>query len=355
MLVISSFMGGLLAIMAELWDQAGLYLSAVFPGPLTLTMRLAPIYVLSCVVIAYTIWRLRGRSKPFWAWAFPKEIYFHRSSWVDLQIYLVGRIVAVSGLVGRVAFPTVVATYTIAILIVLSGGEHNPPPNSFTRLLLTTLLIFLVADFCAYWVHRLHHQWRIIWPFHSVHHSAEVLTPLTVYRIHPVYGVLSTLFRSVPVGLMQGIVIFAVMGQPEMLTIGGANVLYVMFSCAGANLRHSHIWLSFGPLVERIIISPAQHQIHHSLAVEHHNKNYGENFAIWDWMFGTLYIPEQRVELRFGLADQDGQAIEQPHPTLASALIEPFRASLAAVRSEDPNAPATEDPPAARGAEVPSR
>ncbi|MEM9145890.1 MAG: sterol desaturase family protein, partial [Pseudomonadota bacterium] len=103
----------------------------------------------------------------------------------------------------------------------------------------------------------------------------------------------------------------------------------------------SHVWLSYGPVLEHVFISPAQHQIHHSRAVRHHNKNYGEIFAFWDWMFGTLYVPKRHEVLEFGLADAAGRAIEQPHPTLARALFVPFVESWQAIRTRDPE-PAAE-------------
>jgi hypothetical protein len=88
-------------------------------------------------------------------------------------------------------------------------------------------------------------------------------------------------------------------------------------------------------VLEHIVISPAQHQIHHSRAVEHHDKNYGEVLAIWDWMFGTLYVPNGRETIDFGLADAEGRPLPQPHGSLGQALIQPVRQALkaAGVRS----------------------
>ncbi|MFZ1773759.1 MAG: sterol desaturase family protein, partial [Rhizobiaceae bacterium] len=114
--------------------------------------------------------------------------------------------------------------------------------------------------------------------------------------------------------------------------IGGANLMVVFFNVIGNNLRHSHVWISYGPVIEHVFSSPAQHQIHHSRAQEHHNKNYGEIFSLWDWMFGTLYIPQGREEIAFGLGDADGRPIAQPHDNLRNALVLPLKESLAALR-----------------------
>ena len=52
-------------------------------------------------------------------------------------------------------------------------------------------------------------------------------------------------------------------------------------------------------------------------------KNYGEVFAIWDWLFGTLYIPKQYEEFAIGLG-ADGN----PHNSVARAYWVPIADSL---------------------------
>ncbi|MEK9726089.1 MAG: sterol desaturase family protein, partial [Rhodospirillaceae bacterium] len=58
---------------------------------------------------------------------------------------------------------------------------------------LFTLALFLMEDASKYLVHRLLHRWPVLWAFHRVHHTAERLTPLTVYRTHPVEAVIFAL------------------------------------------------------------------------------------------------------------------------------------------------------------------
>ena len=59
--------------------------------------------------------------------------------------------------------------------------------------LLFTATHFILDDATKYLVHRALHRWPVLWAFHKVHHSAETMTPLTVYRTHPVEGILFTL------------------------------------------------------------------------------------------------------------------------------------------------------------------
>ena len=86
------------------------------------------------------------------------------------------------------------------------------------------------------------------------------------------------------------------------ITVNGMNLVLFLFYFAGYNLRHSHIPLYYPDRLSRILISPAQHQVHHSNAPRHFDRNMGFMFAIWDRMAGTLYVPRRDEVLEFGLA-----------------------------------------------------
>ena len=89
----------------------------------------------------------------------------------------------------------------------------------------------------------------------------------------------------------------------ELLTLLGANIFSFLFNVAGANLRHSHVWISYGRLVERILVSPAQHQLHHSIDPRDGNANYGAVLAVWDWLGGSLRLAEEGPPTAFGVRD----------------------------------------------------
>lgn len=286
--------------------------------------RIAVVYLCLTVIIAYAIWMYRGKERGFVHFLFPREVYFHRSNLVDLKIFLFNTLLRVGGFLTIVTVTPIVASSVLRNLSFWTQAEPSTATPTFGLMACVTLVIIFTNDFCTYWVHRIHHEAKVLWPFHSVHHSAEVMTPLTVFRKHPVYDLISNAFKGVLIGIAQGIMLFAIVGEINVLLIGSAHAGYVIFNIFGANLRHSHIWLSFGPILEHIFISPAQHQIHHSLERKHYNKNYGEVFAIWDWMFGTLYVPKSYENLQYGLSDEHGERIAQPHPTLRAALVVPF-------------------------------
>ncbi len=295
--------------------------------------RIAFIYLACTLLLAFAVWWHRGQQGSFVKFLVPAKVYTHKSNLLDIKLFFVFKAIGFFGLMSKVFFPTTVAFYILSWLTWHFSSDYSAPPISWQRGAVATLIIVMVSDLCKYWAHRLHHEWKVLWPFHAVHHSADVLTPLTVQRVHPVEPIIRNLLITVFVGFAQGVILFALMGRIDLLTIGGANAMYVLFNMFGANLRHSHIWLSYGRVLEHILISPAQHQIHHSVASKHHDKNYGSMFAIWDWMFGTLYIPEQKEEITFGVSDGTGKPIPQPYKTLRQALLKPFSESWNALES----------------------
>jgi sterol desaturase/sphingolipid hydroxylase (fatty acid hydroxylase superfamily) len=293
--------------------------------------RLFGLYILSAIALAYVVYRLSERrgSQGFWAFLVPRQIYLHPSHLVDIKLFGAGCVLTVLGAFNFSVLAALSATCIMALLSQILDADGAAFAWSWTGFFWVTALVAVIADFCTYWVHRLHHELPSLWPFHKVHHSAEVLTPVTVYRKHPVYDLISGMVEALPVGALTGLVLFFCVGEIEFVTLGGANVVYVVFNFLGSNLRHSHIWLDFGPVLSRLFISPAQHQIHHSRNPVHFNKNYGEMLALWDWMFGTLYVPKEREQLEFGLSDRHGRPVPQPHPTFVRAMLDPFRESAA--------------------------
>ena len=140
-----------------------------------------------------------------------------------------------------------------------------------------------------------------MWALHKVHHSAEVLTPMTVYRTHPLEGIVFTLRGTFTQGVSISTFIFFFGNNVDLFTVLGANVLLFLFNTAGSNLRHSHIGIRYWKWLEYIFISPAQHQLHHSIAFEHHDKNFGAALAIWDWLFGSLHHSVEFETLHLGI------------------------------------------------------
>ena len=264
---------------------------------------IAPEYLLVTIFTGWVIYRLgRGygdRSRGFWHWLTPRELYRHKSTRIDIELFALNRLMVFFGFFGPITLTTAMA---LGVARLTGGTELQEPALSPLAL---AFLLWLVSDFAGYWVHRLHHEIRLIWPLHAVHHSAEVLTPITAFRQHPLAVVNVTLFATVLIGVAQGLLIGALDPGALVAEVAGANAFAVAARFVFANFHHSHIWISFGPVLERIFISPAQHQIHHSVDPAHYNRNYGQTLALWDWMFGTLYVIRGHEDLRFGLSREE--------------------------------------------------
>jgi sterol desaturase/sphingolipid hydroxylase (fatty acid hydroxylase superfamily) len=92
-------------------------------------------------------------------------------------------------------------------------------------------------------------------------------------------------------------------GTISVYTFLGWHVFFFAFNLVD-NLRHSPVWLSYGPTWGRWLVSPAHHQLHHSCEARHFGCNRGFELAIWDRLYGTLYVPGPQPEkFKMGLGD----------------------------------------------------
>ncbi len=199
-----------------------------------------------------------------------------------------------------------------------------------------TLALWIAYEF-AYWLdHWISHKIPALWAFHKVHHSAENLSPLTVFRVHPVDSIVFYNIVAVVTGLVSGIMHWLVGAGVSAWTIGGANVLMIAGLMTIKHLHHSHVWIAWGGIWGRLILSPAHHQIHHSSAPEHHDRNFGDVIGLFDWLAGTLHIPQARREaLTFGV-----EGVRDPH-SVTGAFVQPFADAVSPLWARTAAAPAS--------------
>lgn len=298
-----------------------------FTGLFDLNGRLGVLFLLVSYIAAYGLFLFRKQraltdATSFWQFIGGNRVHFHPSALLDYRYYFVRAILNVAWVVPIVALvdPYILRSgHYIAFLTNLWGAR----PQSGETLGLSLLYgagVFLLNDFRKYWVHRAFHS-RWLWAFHKVHHSASVLVPVTASRIHFVEDLAGKLAETVTIGAYAGVFWYACGEEISRYTLFGVTYLVLIFNALAANLRHSHVWLSFGPMIEHVVNSPAQHQIHHSNAPRHFNKNFGTNLSLWDWMFGTLYITSATPEqIQFGAGEQD----DEHYLTLYSLIVTPF-------------------------------
>ena len=190
-------------------------------------------------------------------------------------------------LITQLAIATAIFYYLHSVSWLDAGILDNTPVVLIVSLF--TIFHFILEDFSKYIVHRLMHKWPVLWALHKVHHSATCLTPMTVFRTHPLEGVIFSIRGSLTQAISISLFVFFFGSNVDIATILGANIFIFAFNVAGSNLRHSHIDISYWKWLERLIISPAQHQVHHSALKQHHDKNFGASLALWDWLFGSLH------------------------------------------------------------------
>jgi len=265
-------------------------------------------YLLVSVLIAI-VWLIFIRGKSLnnsIKFLFNKKIWLSRSSRADFFIFLINRgisMVISPVLITQMVIATAIYYWLHGINWLQSGSLQHLP--DYLIIFLFTIFIFILDDFSKYWVHRWMHKWPILWALHKVHHSAEVLTPLTVYRTHPLEGIVFTIRGTFTQGVSISSFIFFFGNSVDLLTVLGANLFLFLFNTAGSNLRHSHIGIRYWSWLEYILISPAQHQLHHSIDITHHDKNFGAALAIWDYMFGSLHHSEEIESLHLGIETND--------------------------------------------------
>ena len=135
---------------------------------------------------------------------------------------------------------------------------------------------FFMYDLCYYWMHRLHHEIKVFWATHVVHHHGEEFN-------------LSTAMRQTSTGFLWKWIFFLpmfIIGIPPnvFVTVAGINLIYQFW------VHTEHIG-RLGVL-EYIFITPSNHRIHHAQNDDYLDANYGGVFIIWDRIFGT-YIDER--------------------------------------------------------------
>jgi len=259
------------------------------------------LYLLSGFVIGIIFtWNNKKKLNWFIKRTFSKNYWFNRSCYTDYQWILINQVIKFLLIVPLLASSLTVAIYINRVFIE-SFGPGNFLYWPYQYVVITfTLLLFIIEDFSRFIVHWLYHRVPVLWKYHSVHHSATVLTPLTLYRVHSIEYFLNNCRGVLVVGVVSGVFMYCFDGVIGFTDVLGVNLFNFLFNLAAANLRHSHVRISFGYL-EHLFISPAQHQIHHSREKKHFDKNFGSCLAIWDKAFCSWQTSRNNKVRRFGL------------------------------------------------------
>jgi sterol desaturase/sphingolipid hydroxylase (fatty acid hydroxylase superfamily) len=250
---------------------------------------------------------------------FPSRIVWHPSSRLDMGLWILNSFALASGY-GMLAISGLACRNATVATLVSFFGPHRPSPWPILLVLgLTTVVELLVYEF-GYWAsHYAFHAFPVLWEFHKVHHSAEVLTAVTEMREHPVEIIVFMNVIGIMTGCAFGGLTYVFGPGAHPLTLFNANIVLMGFLLTIGHLRHTHMWIAFRGWPGRLFQSPAHHQIHHSDQPKHFKKNLGFALAVWDWFFGTLYVPEKYEKITFGVGAEHAD-----FDTLAKTIALPF-------------------------------
>lgn len=289
----------LMTLAGQLQQLPGYFLDA--------NKRLYLPYLFGALLVAVWVYfyRYRRPAKGLWSFLFHPKYWFHRSARQDYWLFVLNKILR-----SLLLAPFILTMVPIALGVSdgLEGLLGLIPPLTDNQSLIVacfTLMLFLFDDFTRFFLHYILHKVPFLWDYHKVHHSALVLTPMTVYRSHPVETFLYACRMGLAQGLAVGVGYYLFGPTLTMYDILGANVYVFLFNMMGSNLRHSQVWLPWYTGVEKWFISPAMHQIHHSDQKQHFDSNLGSALAIWDRIFGTLIVSKGVSQVQFGVGNND--------------------------------------------------
>lgn len=250
--------------------------------------------------------------------ALDRRILLHRSSLLDYKLFFVTSFIYATGWIAAITSSEWVRDGVMTVLVMLAPAAPSEAPG-WGIVALVTVAFVLVYELNYWFAHWLMHRFQPMWAFHKLHHSAEVMTPMTEWRQHPVELLLFPACHAIGLGTFYALVTWGFGSQAAMFTLFETNIILVALTFTVLHLRHTHLWIPLRGWLGCLIQSPAHHQIHHSTDPAHFGKNLGLCLSIWDWAFGTLCIPDERGAIRFGV---EGCV----HTSVRAAFAEPFAA-----------------------------
>lgn len=143
---------------------------------------------------------------------------------------------------------------------------------------------FVAWDLGFYWLHRLHHRFGFLWAVHVVHHQGEHFN-LSLGIRNSWYSSLTSFPFFIPLALL---------GIPLPVFVAVSSVHYAI-----QFYNHSGLVSGSGPL-DRWLVTPQHHRVHHGANPEYVDKNFGGTFLLWDKLFGSFQSQLPGVPIEYG-------------------------------------------------------
>ncbi|MEE8077951.1 MAG: sterol desaturase family protein [Pseudomonadales bacterium] len=312
--------------------------NSIFPSSTTNSLYWPLLVLTALITIAFWVFRSRrgakdadGRERPMalLEYVLPRRIYAHKSARVDIWLYLLDR-----GLmpIWVIAFLGALAPFIERSTISGMSWLFGASPALETTMgwgLVYGLVTLLIADMIFFFTHLMMHKTEIGWAIHKVHHSAEVLTPITRMREHFIAAPIWAAGPAIGLSFSGGIFAYLFDGGITQITILNLGIFSFLYALNG-NFRHYHVSFRYPRWLEYWLQSPGMHHTHHSYLEKHWDTNLGLVTSIWDRLFGTLYIAGRYEETPWGLASGD----QAKYTTLADNLITPLREIVRILRAK---------------------
>jgi sterol desaturase/sphingolipid hydroxylase (fatty acid hydroxylase superfamily) len=188
---------------------------------------------------------------------------------------------------------------------------------------LQMLCFVLFQSLVQYWLHRMEHAVPALWALHKFHHSADRMSIITSARGTQFLGGIEATLTVVPMSLITSPVLpFPAVGSPTF-AVAILFLTYRTFIVMNGYFCHSNFATGYGWIGRWLIVSPRMHRLHHAVSPAYHNKNFSNDFVIWDRLFGTYAACDAGVDVRaipVGLHDNPFNR----HLTTGGALREYF-------------------------------
>ncbi|MBS0226888.1 MAG: sterol desaturase family protein [Proteobacteria bacterium] len=220
----------------------------------------------------------------------PMERLWPAEDWPDRRITKIDRGYTLIKLFGVLPLFTYLVLAPLGNL--LGGGSDDPAgivsvqglvPWLGHHPVLLFLVYYAIQDFTYYLIHRLQHAIPWWWALHSLHHSQRQVSCWSNDRDHYLDDLLEAL-------IVAGVAV----------VIGVPPVEYALLVLSGEllqNLSHANVRLRFGPVLDKLVVDPRFHRLHH-MRVDParptlHACNYALVFPLWDILFGTALYGER--------------------------------------------------------------
>ena len=158
--------------------------------------------------------------------------------------------------------------------------------TNISNTIIVYVIAFFALDFAGYWVHRLQHVTNFFWNGHIVHHSSEEFNLACALRQS-----ISSIVKTFAIFLLPA----ALLGVPEQV-IGVVAPLH-LFAQFWYHTQH----INRMGFLEKVIVTPSHHRVHHAINPEYIDKNYGQIFIFWDKWFGTFQEELSAISPVYGI------------------------------------------------------